>query len=104
MPVFVYYRVAEGQVAPTAVAVRAMQAALRASHGGLLCDLLRRPPQPGEPATLMETYAGALPAGFAATLERAAARAALPSPRHVELFEPLPALTGDRAPGRPVQG
>jgi hypothetical protein len=88
---FVYYRVATDQVPAAVAAVRELQAALRAHHPGLDAALLRRPELREGTATLMETYAaaGGVDGALAAEIERRAAAAGLPQPRHAEVFEPL---------------
>ena len=88
---FVYYRVPAADLRPVIEAARALQATLRARHPGLEADLLRRPELRDGDATLMETYAaaGGIDDALAAEIERLAADAGLPRPRHVEVFEPL---------------
>ena len=84
---YVYYRVAGAALGATVQAVGLVQAALLAAHPGLRAELLRRPAlDPGE-VTLMEVYAGSVTPALLAAIEQAAA--ALPQPRHNELFEAL---------------
>lgn len=84
---YVYYRVASPALGATVQAVGLVQAALLAAHPGLQAELLRRPAlDPGE-VTLMEVYAGSVTPALLSAIERAAA--ALPQPRHNELFEVL---------------
>jgi hypothetical protein len=89
--IYVYYRVAAADAGALAVQVRALQAALRASHRGLQARLLRRPVVPGELQTWMEVYA--IPGGVSEELQgkiEAAAAPLLPSlagARHCEVFE-----------------
>ena len=92
---YVYYRVAGQSLAATACAVREMQASLTAAHPGLQAELLRRPEGDKGEVTLMEVYAGGMTAALLAAIDQAAA--ALPQPRHNELFETL-----DRAGAPPV--
>jgi len=54
--VFVYYRVAPGNVPQLIDAVRALQARWCAAHPGLACSLSRRAEEGAEVVTLMETY------------------------------------------------
>ncbi len=89
---YVYYRVPSAALAGTVADVHAMQSQLRATHPGLLTELLRRPPQAGADVTLMEVYAapGGVDAGLQAAINAAAAGlqgAAGQAPRHVEVFE-----------------
>ncbi len=88
MRLYVYYTVAEPELASVTRKVKAMQAGLSAAHAGLRCELLRRPERRPAGVTVMETYVGAsLPDDFAGQLEAAAV--GLPQPRHVERFELL---------------
>jgi len=88
---YVYYRVDPAAAPTTVAAVAALQQQLRLAHPGLHAELLRRPPQAGQPVTLMETYAAAsgIDDALAAAIEAAAQ--ALPAlrglARHVEVFE-----------------
>jgi peptidoglycan hydrolase-like protein with peptidoglycan-binding domain len=88
---YIYYRVDAGAGSATVAAVAAMQQRLTLAHPGLHAELLRRPPQPGRPVTLMEVYAAAagVDEPLAAAIEAAAQ--ALPAlrgvERHVEVFE-----------------
>lgn len=94
---FVYYKVAEGDVAAVRDQVAARQAALCAAHPGLRARLLRRPETSAGLATLMELYArdasASQPGGVDAALRRAIDEAAsglapwLRSPRHTEVFQ-----------------
>ncbi len=84
---YVYYRVAVPALAATVRAVGVMQAGLTAAHPGLRAELLRRPEQDNGEVTLMEVYAGGVTAALLAAIDCAAA--ALPQPRHNELFEAL---------------
>ena len=86
---YVYYQVAESDLAAAVAAVRAMQATLVAAHPGLQADLLRRPELNEGRVTLMETYAGGVTLALQAALDRAASRLPLSLPRHNEVFEPL---------------
>ena len=107
--VYVYYRVAHADLPRVVAAVQAMQARLCAGHPGLGAQLLRRVDaidaalaarRRGEAApsvTLMELYAAPPGVDGALQAEIEAAAAALPTAavageRHVELFEPCPAL------------
>ncbi len=87
---YVYYRVGEGDLLPTADAVRRLQRHLCAGFAGLRGELLRRPGASGGVVTLMECYYGAadMPA-LPQALDAAARDAGLPQPRHVELFVAL---------------
>jgi hypothetical protein len=85
---YIYYQVRE-ELAPTVEPrVRAMQAALAASHG-VECQLKRRPDLAHGRQTWMEVYAGAGP-GFDTALEAALGEAALmdmiEGKRHTEVF------------------
>jgi hypothetical protein len=84
---YVYYRVAEAQLAATVAAVRRVQATLVATHPGLQAELLRRPELREGGVTLMETYAGPLTPALEAAITQATS--ALPQPRHSERFDTL---------------
>ena len=86
---YVYYQVAESDLAAAVAAVRAMQATLVAAHPGLQADLLRRPELNDGRVTLMETYAGGVTPALQDALDLAARQWSLPQPRHNEVFEPL---------------
>ena len=95
---FIYYRVAERELAAACAAVTLAQQALRARHAGLLTQLLRRPAASAEgERTVMEIYAvdaRVSPAGVGEALqaEIEAELAAALHPwraarmRHVEVF------------------
>jgi len=89
--IYVYYRVAAEDASVLAVQVRALQAALCASHRGLQARLLRRPVLAGELQTWMEVYAirGGVSEELQGEIEAAAAPllALLHGPRHCEVFE-----------------
>jgi hypothetical protein len=91
MDLYVYYKVREQDAAALAPRVRAMQAALAASHGVSL-QLMRRPDTRDGLQTWMEVYPG-VPDGFADELERAAAQAGfdglISGPRRAEVFVDL---------------
>ncbi len=84
---YVYYRVAGPALGATVQAVGLVQAALLAAHPGLQAELLRRPAPDPDEVTLMEVYAGSVTPALLTAIEQAAA--ALPQPRHNELFEVL---------------
>lgn len=91
---YVYYRVAESNLADVRVAARAMQADLAARHRGLHAELLRRPGSASDgQVTLMEIYADEAGIGEAIgqDIERAANSLAgwLQGPRQIEVFENL---------------
>lgn len=88
---FVYYRVPVAELSTSVACARALQAALRADHPALDAGLWRRPEPRDGAVTLMETYASrdGIDPTLADTIERRAADAGLPQPRHVEVFEPL---------------
>jgi len=90
---FVYYRVAEDQLAPAVAAARVMQQRLAAEHPGLQAALLRRPGAGEGQVTLMETYRspwGIGPAlGDAIEAAAAALSGWIAGTRHVEEFDPL---------------
>lgn len=89
---YVYYKVRDADTAQLAPLVRAMQAALVASHG-VSTQLKRRPGSHDGMQTWMEVYPAA-PAGFDAVLARAALDAGveplLAGPRRAEVFTDLP--------------
>jgi len=91
---YVYYRVREDQLARALPVLRTMQVRCAAALPGLSVELLRRPADGGEDATLMEVYRGRLTAEAVATIAAAAAatfeQLGLNAARHVERFEPLP--------------
>ncbi len=88
---YVYYRVDSAAAAKTVEAVAAMQQRLRDAHPTLQAELLRRPPQSGQPVTLMETYAAAAGVDDALAAAIEAAAQSVPAlrgvARHVEVFE-----------------
>jgi hypothetical protein len=88
---YVYYKVRAGDAAALAPRVRAMQAALAASHGAAH-QLKRRPEDKDGLQTWMEVYPG-VSASFAGDLERAAREAGLDAltegPRRAEVFVDL---------------
>ena len=91
---FVYYAVAEADLAEVVAAVVAMQRRLVIAHPGLEADRLRRPGATDGRVTLMEIYCS--PEGVSDPLGRAIeAEAALTlagslaGSRHLEDFEPL---------------
>lgn len=90
---YIYYRVAAGDLAQAVAAIRALQAGLSLTVPGLRAELLRRPGAPDEQVTLMETYAA--PFGIDEALQHrieadfAALALPLQGPRHTEVFEPL---------------
>ncbi len=85
---YIYYRVREEHAGALAPRVRAMQAALLASHG-VAGRLLRRPDASDGLQTWMEVYP-ASGSGFEAALALALSDAALPDlidgQRHLEVF------------------
>jgi hypothetical protein len=92
---YVYYKVRTLDAAALAPRVRAMQAALAASHG-VSVQLKCRPQAADGLQTWMEVYPG-VPESFAGALEQAAAAAGLETlmqgPRRAEIFvdlEPVP--------------
>lgn len=91
MDLYVYYRVAAAQAERLRGRVIAMQEDLARSHG-VAAALKRRPEERDGRQTWMEVYA-AVPPGFDAVLEQAAADAGLISQtdgeRHVERFVDL---------------
>jgi hypothetical protein len=87
---YVYYKVPESALALAVAAAHGLQAALAADQPGLRCALLRRPELRDGLVTLMETYAGPMPADFEARLAATAAGwPALPAARFTERFVPL---------------
>ncbi len=91
---YIYYRVAEADLAAALAAGQALRQHLLAAHPGLAAELLRRPGVQGGHITLMETYAH--PQGvddaLAGLIELHAAAVLAPwlqGPRHVERFEAL---------------
>lgn len=91
---FVYWRVADGDVAAALAAAAAMQDGLRTRHPGLRARLYRREPgaEGGSEPTVMETYGMAradLGALVQADIEHAARALAgwCRGVRHFELFE-----------------
>lgn len=88
---YVYYKVREQDAAALAPRVRAMQAALAASHG-VAVQLKRRPDGKDGMQTWMEVYPG-VPDAFADTVDGAASRAGLEAatsgPRRTEVFVDL---------------
>jgi len=88
---YVYYKVRELDAAALAPRVRAMQAALAASHG-VAVQLKRRPDGKDGMQTWMEVYPGAADT-FADTVDSAAACAGLADlisgPRRAEVFVDL---------------
>ena len=92
---YIYWRVVSVDIDAAARAVASFQHSLRLRHEGLQARLLRRvDDDPGDRATLMETYAmagGMSPALHTEiTVGGAQAGAAwCQGPRHVEVFEPL---------------
>jgi len=91
MDLYVYYKVRELDAAALAPRVRAMQAALAASHG-VAKQLKRRPEARDGMQTWMEVYPG-VPDAFADALERAATQAGVDAliagPRRAEVFVDL---------------
>lgn len=90
---YIYYRVDPASAVATVEAIAAMQQRLRHAHPSLHAELLRRPPQAGQPLTLMEVYATATGIDDALAAAIAAAAQALPAlcsvERHVEVFEAI---------------
>lgn len=90
---YVYYRVAEADLARVADAVGRMHAALSGTHPGLHCELLRRPGHQDGQVTVMETYVASdgIDAALQSGIEASAAALALPlrGERHTEVFEPV---------------
>lgn len=90
---YVYYRVAEADLAAAVAAVQAAQRRLRDANAGLHTECLRRPGAKDGLVTLMEIYAFATTHDTAA-VEAQAAAASAPwrrGERHVEAFVPLDA-------------
>ncbi len=95
----VYYKVDAAQHEACAAQVRLFQAQLLAVWPGLLCELLQRPEAAAGVETWMETYRHAdgqaqaqvqgLNAALIDHIEKAAAAADLPTPRHCERFVAL---------------
>lgn len=95
---FIYWRVAPGQLEPAAAGMQAWQAGLALQHAGLQARLLCRQDQPGSAATLMETYskAGGLAPALQGQIKEQGDEVAAPwrdGKRHVEVFGPLPCST-----------
>ena len=88
---YVYYKVPVALHADLAPRVRAFQARLVERHPGLACELLQRPAATDGIETWMETYrhATGLTDAVIASIAQEAAAAALPAPRHAEVFIPL---------------
>ncbi len=91
---YIYYRVAQAELATVATTVAGLQATLCAAHPGLQAKLLRRPELSEGRATLMEVYARPGPQGVDLALQaeiEARAVALVPwlqGPRRVEVFQP----------------
>jgi hypothetical protein len=94
---FIYYRLAECDVAPACAAVRRAQHTLCTRHPGLAAELLQRPePSADGQRTLMETYVvdaqaepGGVDAGLQAEIETLLCAALQPwggVTRHIEVF------------------
>ena len=85
----IYYKLPAARHAELAREVARLQSALVEAWPGLACELLQRPEATDGVETWMETYrhpSAALDV-LAASIERsAAAFAALPAPRHAEIF------------------
>jgi hypothetical protein len=91
---YVYYRVAEADLAGAVAAIGAMQQRLLIAHPGLEADRLRRPGAADGLVTLMEIYraAGGLSDAMGRAIEAEAAATLshwLVGSRHIENFEPL---------------
>ena len=92
---YIYWRVGSVDIDAAARAVASFQHSLRLRHEGLQARLLRRvDDDPGDRATLMETYAMAGGMSLAMQTEitvggAQAGAAWCQGPRHVEVFEPL---------------
>ena len=91
---YIYYRVAEADLAALLIAAEQRRRTLLAAHPGLIAGLLRRPGAQGGHITLMETYAHArgVDDALAGLIEQQAAAALGPwlqGPRHVEQFDAL---------------
>lgn len=87
---YVYYRVADTDLAAAVAAVTAAQQRLCDAHAGLAADCLRRPGAKDGLVTLMEVYAFG-PAHDAGAVEADAAAASAPwrrGDRHLEVFVP----------------
>jgi hypothetical protein len=88
---YIYYRVREEHAAALAPRVRALQAALAASHG-VAGQLKRRPGATDGLQTWMEVYPAAGPgfdAALAAALSEAALSDLIEGQRHTEVFTDL---------------
>ena len=91
---YIFYRVAEAELATVTTAVGGLQAALCLAHPALQVKLLRRPELSEGRVTLMEVYArpgqGGVDLALQAEIEARAAVLApwLQAPRRVEVFEP----------------
>ena len=90
---YVYYKVPQAAHAALALDVARFQGVLRQAWPGLVCELLQRPDASDGIETWMETYRhpSAALSALTASIEQAAAQAALPAPRHAEVFVPLEA-------------
>ena len=88
---YVYYKVPVALHDDLVPQVRSFQASLVERHPGLACELLQRPAATDAVETWMETYrhATALTDAMIASIAGAAEAAALPAPRHAEVFVPL---------------
>ncbi|MBI5258629.1 MAG: DUF4936 family protein [Burkholderiales bacterium] len=90
---YIYFRVAERDLAAVAAAVQDFQARLRAELPALEAELQRRPGSSDGVVTVMETYAGpqGIDDAMQTHIEQAAAVLSrwLQGPRHTEVFEPL---------------
>ena len=89
---YVYYRIAEADLAAVLGAVHDLQQTLLDAHPGLQTELLRRPGLQDGQITLLEIYAHAqvMHEPLAQWIERRAAAMLAPwlqGPRHVERFE-----------------
>jgi DNA-binding GntR family transcriptional regulator len=93
---FIYWRVAPAEVPVALQALRAWQAELCAQHPSLQCRLYQRHDGSQHEATVMESYARAVP-GVDEALRQHIEHAGtallqrwLRGPRHVEVFDALP--------------
>ena len=91
---YIYYRIAEADLAAVLAAVHDLQQTLLAAQPGLRAELLRRPGLQDGQITLLEIYAHAhgMHEPLAQWIERRAAATLAPwlqGPRHVERFESL---------------
>ena len=91
---YVYYAVAEADLAEVAAAVVAMQRRLVVAHPGLEAERLRRPGAADGRVTLMEIYraSGGVSEALGRAIEAEAAltlAGRLAGSRHLEDFEPL---------------